>query len=154
MISIEEASAPDAVKDVAVLFAEYQTALGVDLSFQGFDEEVASLPGGYARPRGRLLLARADDRAVGCIGLRPLSSTDGEIKRLYVAPEARGLSLGRRLAERAIAEARIVGYERLLLDTLPSMRAAHALYRSLGFREVPPYRYNPIAGTQYFGLEL
>lgn len=154
MISIEDAIAPEDVRDVAVLFAEYQTALGVDLSFQGFAEEVATLPGSYARPRGRLLLARADGRAVGCTGLRPLSSTDGEIKRLYVAPAARGLSLGRRLAERVVAEARIVGYERLLLDTLPSMQAAHTLYRSLGFREVPPYRYNPIAGTQYFGLEL
>jgi len=154
MVQIEEANSEQAVDDVKALFREYQTALGVDLSFQGFAEEVASLPGDYARPRGCLLLARSEGAPVGCVALRPLTPAIGEIKRLYVRPEARGLALGRRLAERIIDEARAAGYERLYLDTLPSMDAAQGLYRSLGFQDVPAYRYNPIEGTRYLGLDL
>ena len=154
MIHIEEADSPRAIEEVSALFSEYQAALGLDLGFQGFAEELAGLPGAYARPRGRLLLARSEGVAVGCAGLRPFDTMIGEIKRLYVRPSARGHDLGRRLTVRLIEEARAIGYERLYLDTLPSMSSAQRLYESLGFRDVPPYRYNPVEGTRFLALEL
>lgn len=154
IILIEEANTAPAFEEIATLFTEYQAALGLDLSFQGFAEELAGLPGAYARPRGCLLLARFDGVAVGCAGLRPFDKKIGEIKRLYVRPAARGHDLGRRLTVRLVEEARAIGYERLYLDTLPSMASAQRLYESLGFRDVPPYRYNPVEGTRFLGLEL
>jgi putative acetyltransferase len=135
---------------VRELFLEYQAAIGVELCFQGFAEELASLPGNYIA----LLLAYADGKPLGCVGLRPFGAADGEMKRLYVRPAGRGRGIGRMLAERVIDEARRAGYRRVVLDTLATMAPAQALYRSLGFREVAPYYPNPIPGTSYLALPL
>lgn len=139
------------------LFLEYAHWLGVDLCFQGFEQELAALPGAYSPPRGRLLLAVSDGRYIGCIALRPCDyAGEGacEMKRLYVRPEARGMGLGRLLAERIIAEARAIGYGKMVLDTLATMTPAMTLYRSLGFVETAAYYANPIAEARYFALKL
>jgi ribosomal protein S18 acetylase RimI-like enzyme len=136
------------------LFEEYAAGLDVDLGFQDFDRELRELPGEYAPPRGRLLLALDGGRAAGCVAIRPFDPGAAELKRLYVRPDYRGSGVGRRLTEAAVAAARAVGYERIRLDTLPSMREARALYRSLGFVEVDAYRFNPVHGTTYFELDL
>ena len=143
----------DAARD---LFREYQRWLDLDLGFQGFAEELANLPGAYAPPKGRLLLASQgeDGHVLGCVALRPWGDRDGEMKRLYVRPQAHGQGLGRRLAEAVIAEAKAIGYRRLLLDTLPSMSSAQRLYETLGFVDIPPYRENPVPGTRFLALEL
>lgn len=135
------------------LFGEYASALGVDLSFQDFERELAELPGEYAPPGGRLLLALAPEPA-GCVALRPYEPGVCEMKRLYVRPEHRGSGLGRRLAEAIVAAGRDAGYERMRLDTMPTMEAARGLYRSLGFIEIEAYRFNPVHGTTYFELRL
>jgi GNAT superfamily N-acetyltransferase len=140
--------------DVAQLFREYAASLDFDLGFQGFDDEVASLPGAYAPPRGALLLARYAHTPAGCIALRELAARTGEVKRLYVRDAYRGRGLGRALVERLISLARDVGYERLRLDTVPAMASAQALYRAVGFAEIDPYRHNPVAGARFFELEL
>ena len=137
----------DDVELVRTLFREYADSLGVDLSFQGFDEEVAALPGGY----DALLVALPD---LGCVGVRPLDECTCEMKRLYVRPEGRGLGLGRALALAAIARAREFGYERMRLDTLPMMGAAQELYATLGFVDIEPYRHNPIEGSRFMELRL
>lgn len=142
------------LEEVRALFREYAAWIGVDLSFQGFEEELAALPGDYAPPAGRLLLGIAGGEAAGCVALRPFGRRDCELKRLYVRPSARGTGLGRLLAEAAVEAARGEGYERLLLDTLPGMEAARALYRSLGFAEIEPYRYNPLPGAQFMALRI
>jgi ribosomal protein S18 acetylase RimI-like enzyme len=136
------------------LFLEYAAALDVDLCFQGFDREVATLPGDYARPRGRLLLAHVDGLAAGCVAMRPLDRSTCEMKRLYVRPERRGRNIGRSLALAVIAAAREEGYERMRLDTLPEMIEARLLYQSLGFREIEPYYDSPAAGTRFMELDL
>ena len=137
MVRIEPITEIERIELVRTLFREYQASIGVDLCFQGFEAELASLPGAYAAPGGCLLLAYVDDGCAGCIALRPLkdaqSGTDGEMKRLYVRPDFRGLQIGRLLTERVLHEARAIGYQRIVLDTMSSMHAAQALYRSLGF---------------------
>ena len=154
MISIESAATADSIAQARILFEEYQAALGVDLGFQDFENELATLPGHYATPNGRLLLASADGLVAGSVALRPLSDDACEMKRLFVRPAFRASGVGRMLAERVITEARSIGYRRMFLDTLPSMGRAQQLYDALGFREVAPYRYNPVAGTKYLSLDL
>ena len=143
------------------LFVEYAQWLAVDLCFQGFERELATLPGAYAPPRGRLLLAGEPGQAFGCIALRPLEVADaesttaiGEVKRLYVQPTARSGGWGRRLVVALIAEARRVGYRELKLDTLDWMREARTLYAQQGFRECAPYYDNPLAGAVYMSRSL
>jgi len=154
MSEIRPAETDRDLSAVRHLFREYAQGLGVDLCFQGFEAELATLPGKYAPPRGRLMLAWSDDKAVGCAALRPLEGEACEMKRLYVQPAARGQQLGRRLAERICEEARKAGYRRICLDTLPSMSAALRLYSALGFRPIEPYVFNPIEGAIFLGLEL
>jgi ribosomal protein S18 acetylase RimI-like enzyme len=145
----------DAVRDI---FREYAQGLGVDLCFQNFDEELATLPGDYAAPRGALLLAMVDGQVAGCVALRPHDTADypnaAEMKRLYVRPAFRGTGLGRTLAEAALDAARQGGYACVLLDTLNDMEAARALYEDLGFEEIPPYYHNPIPGAHYLKADL
>jgi len=142
------------------LFDEYRSTLDVDLCFQGFDAELASLPGDYAPPRGRLLLAGAPGAWDGCVALRPLAvahapfGTVGEVKRLYVRPAARGRGTGRALMLALIDVARRIGYRELRLDTLAPMAEARALYAALGFREIPRYYDNPLPGVRYMALAL
>lgn len=135
---------------VRELFREYQAAIGVDLCFQGFAEELATLPGSYSS----ILLAAEGDAILGCVALRPHGIDEAEMKRLYVRPAGRGRGLGRLLVNRAVDEARRAGCRRLVLDTLPQMTEAQALYRSLGFREIMPYYANPISGASYLALPL
>jgi len=154
-LEIIQAESPADIGTIRELFLEYAASLGFSLCFQSFDQELASLPGKYAAPQGRLLLAKSNGSAVGCVALRPLEPGICEMKRLYVRPSFRGHGLGRILAERIIDEARGIGYERLRLDTVePVMRAAVALYRDLGFREIAPYGEHPVAGTLFMELAL
>lgn len=143
---------------VRVLFREYADGLGVDLCFQNFDKELAELPGDYAAPRGILLMARVDGKVAGCCALRPRSSNEhpksAEMKRLYVQPQFRGTGLGQKLVDELLTRARSLGYESILLDTLPSMGEAQDLYQKLGFVEIPPYYPNPVVGARYLKLTL
>jgi len=149
------AEAGPRLEEVGALFLEYARTLDFSLCFQGFDEELRALPGMYAPPRGRLLLAIEDDRPAGCVGLHPWDGDAAEMKRLYVRPAYRGLGLGRTLTEAALSEARSIGYRSIRLDTSPSlMQPAIALYRELDFRDIPPYRDNPIPGALYLELHL
>lgn len=145
----------DALRSV---FREYAASLEIDLCFQGFEAELAELPGEYAMPRGALLLARVNDQLAGCCALRPLDAVDYpnacEMKRLYVRPGFRGQGLGRQLAEATLDCARQVGYACVLLDTLNDMESARALYQDLGFKEIPPYYHNPIEGAHYLMVNL
>ena len=151
---IVEAEGAEALALVRKLFEEYAASLEVDLEFQGFAEELAGLPGAYARPTGGLLLGFEGEELAGCVAFRPLEPGVAEMKRLYVRPSARGAGWGRRLAERVVSDARAAGYQRMRLDTLPSMRPALGLYLEMGFREIPAYRHNPVAGTQFLELDL
>lgn len=151
---IRHAEFPRDASAVRVLFQEYAEGLGVDLAFQGFDDEVAALPGKYASPGGLVLLAWHGDQAVGCIAMRRIDDAVCEMKRLYVRPQARGESLGRQLAERLCEEAQRLGYSRICLDTLASMASAQQLYQSMGFRPIDAYVYNPLPGTKFLALEL
>lgn len=154
---IRFATSADDVEQARVLFREYAASLNVDLCFQNFDEELATLPGAYAPPCGRLLLGGPTERPLGCIALRPLPNGDpaiGEVKRLYVRPDARGTGLGRALVRHVLDDALAIGYRELKLDTLPTMNAARALYESLGFRDCAAYYRNPIGGVSYMSLTL
>jgi GNAT superfamily N-acetyltransferase len=153
-MDIVAASAPADVEAARRLFREYAAEIGVDLCFQGFGRELENLPGDYAPPGGRLLLAREGDEVIGCGALRPFRAGVGEMKRLYVLPAHRGSGAGRALAARLVADARAIGYRSMVLDTLPVMTAAIALYESLGFRRRDHYYDTPLAGTVFMELEL
>ena len=154
VLTLVTVQTPELVAQARELFLEYRDGLGTDLCFQGFDREVADLPGDYAPPGGRLFLAQVGERFAGCVGLRPLPEPfTCEMKRLFVRPDFRGMGLGRHLAGAAIAAARVIGYERMRLDTLPSMQAAIAMYEQLGFRDIAPYRDNPVQGARYMELD-
>jgi GNAT superfamily N-acetyltransferase len=143
-----------ALEDVRALFREYSGSLPFSLCFQGFDAELHELPGAYGPPRGVLLLAQVDGAPAGCVALRPESGDAAELKRLYVRDAFRGQGLGRALTEAAIDAARELGYARLRLDTTPSMRAAIAMYQSMGFRDIAPYGKSPIEGARFLELQL
>lgn len=149
---------PDELDATRAIFQEYADQLGVDLGFQSFDTELATLPGEYADPRGALLLAWVGGALAGCCALRPLDNADyanaSEMKRLYVRKAFRGFGLGRQLVEAALDAARTAGYGCVLLDTLVEMEAARALYEDLGFTEVAPYYYSPLAGAHYLKVDI
>jgi ribosomal protein S18 acetylase RimI-like enzyme len=153
-VRIISAVKPRDVERAKELFLEYAASLGFDLDFQGFDEEVARLPGCYAPPSGRLLLAARGGESIGCVALRPLGTGVCEMKRLYVRPNRRGEGIGKMLAERIVREARRIGYETMRLDAIRDMHAAVRLYGSMGFREIAPYRFNPVEGAVYMELPL
>jgi len=154
-LSVFQAESPTQVDRARQLFIEYAQSLGFSLCFQNFDAELAGLPGDYAPPHGRLLLAEDQGELAGCVALHKLGPGICEMKRLYVRPNFRGKRLGRALAERIIAEARQIGYQRMRLDTVePVMKDAVAMYRKLGFKEITPYRTNPMAGAMYMELIL
>ena len=157
-IALFSPTSPADLEPVRVIFREYAQGLGVDLWFQDFETELATLPGEYAQPRGTLLLATVNGQLAGCCGLRPMDEADypnaAEMKRLYVRKAFRGLGLGRRLAETVLDAARQAGYACVLLDTLDNMEAARTLYEDLGFEDIPPYYHNPIAGAHYLKADL
>lgn len=144
----------DHLNDARDLFMEYSRSIGINLCFQGFDEELDGLPGKYSPPKGSLMLAYIGGRAAACAALRFVSDDICELKRVFVRDDYRGTGLGREIVERMIDEARTLGYGYMRLDTLPSMTAAQKLYFSLGFHEIGPYIYNPHEGTLYMELKL
>ncbi len=154
MLRIFEAHTEEHLSQARVLFEEYAEDLGHDLEFQHFSQELETLPGAYAPPRGCLLLATCDEELAGCVALRRQSATICEMKRMYVRPGFRGRGIGRRLAVEIIAAARRIGYQWMRLDTLKSMTVPRALYRSLGFKEIAPYYDNPLPGAVFFELKL
>ncbi|HEX8891082.1 MAG TPA: GNAT family N-acetyltransferase [Pyrinomonadaceae bacterium] len=155
MLQFVEAITTGDVNRARELFEEYASGLGISLCFQNFEKELAELPGAYTPPGGRLFLAFDEEKLAGCIALRKLDEDTCEMKRLYVRPEFRGKRMGRALALKIIEEARILGYERMRLDTLPEMMAAAiGIYRSLGFSEIEPYYENPVEGALFMELRL
>jgi ribosomal protein S18 acetylase RimI-like enzyme len=155
IVTFAQAESTAQVAQARELFLEYAQSLGFSLCFQNFDKELADLPGDYAPPEGRLLLAEYDGQLAACVALHKLEPGICEMKRLYLRPQFRRKGLGRALADRIIADARQIGYQRMRLDTVePVMKDAVAMYRKLGFKEVGPYRPNPIAGAMYMELEL
>lgn len=152
---ISEARSKEDLAEIATLFRAYAASLEVDLAYQGFEAELAALPGKYAPPTGRLLLARAPDGTpIGCAALRPLDAAICEMKRLYVAPAGRGRGLGAQLVQALLREAEAIGYREIRLDSLPSMGTAIALYRRHGFEEMAPYYDTPVAGTVFLRRRL
>jgi carbonic anhydrase len=153
-VSSAQSHVAEEFEQVRQFFRNYAAWLGVDLSFQNFDEEMASLPGRYSAPEGRLFYATVDGKGAGCVGVRKYSEGVCELKRLYVEPRFRGLGIGRDLALAGIRAARQIGYRKIMLDTLPAMRIAVKLYRELGFDEAPAYYQTPVEGTQFLALDL
>lgn len=154
-LSFTQVESPSQIAQTRELFLEYAESLGFSLCFQNFDRELANLPGDYAPPNGRLLLAEYEGQLAGCVALHKLADDACEMKRLYLRPQFRGKGLGRALANRIIAEARTIGYQRMRLDTVePVMKDAVVMYRRLGFREIAPYCNNPIAGALYMEIIL
>lgn len=154
MVKIYPARFPEQLEVVREIFREYAESLGVDLSFQDFESELAELPGKFAAPRGCVLLAQDNQDVVGCVAMRPLDNSTCEMKRLYTRPSVRGQQVGRQLATLICRIARQAGYMRIRLDTLPDMRAAQRLYAQLGFKPIPAYVFNPIAGTIFLERDL
>lgn len=152
--TLDQADNPERVATARRLFREYAQAIGTDLEYQGFSAELAALPAPYVPPRGALLIAHFDSRVAGCVALRPLDAHRGEMKRLYVRPAYRKFGLGKRLVDAMIDMARRIGYRELRLDTLASMTSAQALYRRLGFVEIPPYNTAHLPGTRFYSLDL
>jgi ribosomal protein S18 acetylase RimI-like enzyme len=151
----QQAESPTQLAQIRELFLEYARSLGFSLCFQSFDQELASLPGDYAPASGRLLIAKHNGQPSGCVALHRINNEVCEMKRLYVRPQFRGKGLGRELAEKVIAAAREIGYKKLRLDTVePVMTTAVAMYHAFGFRQIPPYRENPIQGALYMELDL
>ena len=155
-VALAPAQSPEAIAAARALILDYQASLGLDLAYQHFADEIAGLAVMYGPPQGALILATLDGIPGGCVGVRPFTEVAGccEMKRLYVAPAARGHGLGTRLAQQAMTAARALGYTRMRLDTLPAMRDAQALYERLGFRDVAAYRANPVAGTRFLEAAL
>ena len=154
-MDLVQAETSEQIETARELFREYQEWLGISLCFQNFDDEVANLPADYRMPNGRLLIAIKDGDVVGCIALRKLTDDACEMKRLFLRPQFRGEGLGREMVQRIIDEAREIGYERMRLDTLPRwMDQAIALYEQFGFRDIPPYYDNPVAGARFMELIL
>lgn len=153
-VIIDEASGPADLDTVRKLFREYESWLGVDLCFQGFEDELASLPGPYAPPEGVILLARTPEGPAGCIALKPLEAGVCEMKRLYVRPDFRGRGIGRALVDCLCERACATGYRQMRLDTLERLTEAIALYRSVGFRSTQAYYNNPLPGVLYWELDL
>lgn len=154
MVKIIPATSEEHFEATRKLFLEYADSLGFDLEFQDFSHELATLAEEYASPQGCILLAKDSGNIVGCVALRSFKAAICEMKRLYVIPAYQGQGIGRLLAREVIAQARKVGYKKMRLDTIASMHAARALYGSLGFYRIEPYRYNPIEGTTYMELNL
>ena len=155
MLRLTQAITVGDLQQARELFREYEASLGISLCFQNFDQELANLPGDYAPPQGRLLLAREFDQLMGCVALRPLGPTTCEMKRLFVRSEYRNRGLGRVLVEALIEEARAIGYTHMRLDTIADrMDRAVALYKSIGFVEIPPYRNNPVDSATFMELDL
>ena len=153
-LGIVRAESPEHWRRAGELLGEYASSLDFDIEFQGFQEELSTLPGDYALPDGCLLLAEDDGKLIGCVALRKIGDGVCEMKRLYVTPAGRGQAVGQLLVQAVIDEARARGYERMRLDTVPSMRAARALYASFQFRPIAPYRHNPVPGTEFMELAL
>lgn len=151
---IRPAAGPKDIEEAKRLFEEYSRWLGIDLSFQNFAEELQRLPGDYAPPEGVLLLARSGEAIAGCVAVRRIDGPRCEMKRLFVRVGFQGMGVGERLARAAVDWARGAGYARMLLDTLPPMRSAHRLYERLGFKEIEPYRFNPVPGARYLSIDL
>ncbi len=157
-VQLVVAEGPELLEEARLIFRDYEASLSVDLCFQNFDAELAALPGDYAPPAGQLLLALVDGVVAGCGALRPLPDCDYpnacEMKRLYVRPAFRGFGIGRLLVQALLDEAKRAAYSCVLLDTLDDMEAARELYTSVGFEEIPPYYFNPIAGAHYLKANL
>lgn len=152
---LSQAESPSQIAQARELFLEYEKALGISLCFQGFEQELAGLPGGYAPPSGRLLLGMYEGAIAGCVALHALEPAIGEMKRLYLRPAFRGKGLGQVMVDAIVAQARAIGYRRLRLDTIePLMKNAVGMYRRMGFREIAPYCANPVEGALYMELDL
>lgn len=154
MLEITHAMTMDDLMTVRTMLSEYQAQLGVDLAYQDFETEVRDLPGAYAAPCGRLLLATHEGQPVGMVAFRDAGGGRAEMKRLFVRPRGRGLGVGRALVARLLLEARDAGYREIVLDTLPSMQSAQRLYEHFGFADIPAYRTSPVPGTRYLALAL